>query len=217
MPEAKRQEIRVAESINTVVREKKTAFKFEQVNLVGRQRINNEATEVRKFSDERSQWESKKGQKQEIKTEKPQVKERPKEKLQLQEKPQLQERPQLQEKEQKAERREIREQEKTQKVENVEVRRQEKEQKVQTPAQSEKVKVPPSPITEKRGALNIFRKGPPSRPSNEQKVEVKDTPKETNADNGRNTSQNRDVGRGGDNRQNSDAGKGRERSRDRQR
>jgi hypothetical protein len=204
MPEAKRGEIRVAEPINTVVREKKTAFKFEQVNLVGRQRINNETTEVRKFRDERSQWESKKGQKQ-------QIKEQP------MEKPQLQQKPQLQEKEQKAERQEMRPQEKLQNTENKQIRTQEKEQKVQAPSQSERVKVPPSPLTEKRGVLSIFRKGPPSRPSNEQKVEVKDTPKERSADNGRDNSQNKNVGRGGDNRQNSDAGKGRERSRERQR
>jgi hypothetical protein len=167
MPEAKRREIRVAEPITTVVREKKTAFKFERVNLVGRKRINNTATEIHKFRDERSHWESKKGQKQERKA-------------QPLEKPQLQQKPQLQKKEQMAERQRMRPQEREQKAENKQIRLQEKQKRIWTQSQPVKVKVQPSPVTEKRTVLNIFRKGPPSRPGNEQKVEFQNNQKENN-------------------------------------
>ena len=49
----------------------------------------------------------------------------------------------------------------------------------------DRVKIPSSPTTEKRGVLSVFRKGPPSRPADEQKTEVKDThgDKDTRKDN----------------------------------
>jgi hypothetical protein len=37
------------------------------------------------------------------------------------------------------------------------------------------VKVPTPPVSDKRGALSIFRKGPPSKPGEEKKTDVKDT------------------------------------------
>lgn len=147
MPEAKRQDVRVAESINTVVKEKRTAFKFEQVKPEFRQNLPKQTTEVRRFTDERSKWESVKGPKVETKEIRPQ------------------------EKGQKPEIKEARPQEKEQKPEVKQTPGPEKQQRVAPSEESERVKVPPSPITEKRGALSIFRQGPPSRPNDEQKAD----------------------------------------------
>jgi hypothetical protein len=192
LPEAQRKEIRMAEPINTVVNEKKTAFKFERIKPDTMQKINTDATEVRKYRDERSKWESNKGRTPEFKDQKVQVKEQP----QIKEQKMDNKETRPQEKEQKMENRNTRPPEREQKAENKDVRPpQQNEQKVQSPKEPERIKVPPSPVVEKHSVMNVFRKGPPSRPSDEQKADDKNI---------RDNSGNRDNKTNQDNKDNRD-------------
>jgi hypothetical protein len=58
MPPAQRRDIKIAQPIKAVVTEKQSLVKFESANDTDRQRTSRKASEVRQFSQERSQWES---------------------------------------------------------------------------------------------------------------------------------------------------------------
>ena len=58
MPEAKRKDIRIAETMDKVVAEKKSPMKFESIKADARQKLSTGATDLHRFSDERSKWES---------------------------------------------------------------------------------------------------------------------------------------------------------------
>jgi hypothetical protein len=58
MPEAKRKDIRIAKTMDKVVADKKAPLKFEQIKADARQKLSKDSTDVRKFRDERSRWES---------------------------------------------------------------------------------------------------------------------------------------------------------------
>jgi hypothetical protein len=58
MPEAKRKDIRIADTMDKVVAEKKSPMKFEPIKNDARQKISKDSTDLRKFGDERSKWES---------------------------------------------------------------------------------------------------------------------------------------------------------------
>ena len=58
MPEAKRKDIRIAEPMDKVVADKKSPMKFEPIKTDARQKLSKESTDVRKFGDDRSRWES---------------------------------------------------------------------------------------------------------------------------------------------------------------
>ena len=60
LPEAKRNDIRMAESFDKVVANKKSTMKFEPVKKDEMQKISKQSTDLRKFSDDRSHWESSK-------------------------------------------------------------------------------------------------------------------------------------------------------------
>jgi hypothetical protein len=58
MPEAKRKDIRIAETMDKVVADKKSPMKFESIKADARQKISKDSSDLRKFGDERSRWES---------------------------------------------------------------------------------------------------------------------------------------------------------------
>jgi len=58
LPEAKRNDIRMAESFDKVVANKKSTMKFEPVKKDEMQKISKQSTDLRKFGDNRSKWES---------------------------------------------------------------------------------------------------------------------------------------------------------------
>ena len=58
MPEAKRKDIRIAEPMDRIVAEKKSPMKFETIRSDARQKISKESTDLRKFGEDRSRWES---------------------------------------------------------------------------------------------------------------------------------------------------------------
>lgn len=58
LPESKRKDIQMARPINDVVAGKTTPLKFEQINNNARKKIDTRTTNVRKFREERSHWES---------------------------------------------------------------------------------------------------------------------------------------------------------------
>jgi hypothetical protein len=58
LPEAKRNDIRMAESFDKVVANKKSTMKFEPVKKDEMQKISKQSTDLRKFGDNRSRWES---------------------------------------------------------------------------------------------------------------------------------------------------------------
>jgi hypothetical protein len=62
----------------------------------------------------------------------------------------------------------------------------------------ERVKIPDPPVSDSRGALSIFQKGPPSRPAAEQKTEVRSAPQRSSspATGNRDTQRSRDSSRG---------------------
>jgi len=58
MPEARRKDIRIAEPIDKVVADKKSPMKFESIKADARQKLSKDSTDLRKFGDDRSKWES---------------------------------------------------------------------------------------------------------------------------------------------------------------
>jgi hypothetical protein len=58
LPEAQRRGIQMAQPLSTVVADKKAPLKFEQSKTDARQNISRQATDVHKFGEERSRWES---------------------------------------------------------------------------------------------------------------------------------------------------------------
>ena len=57
MPESRRRNFEIAEPMTKVVARKATTFKFEQIKPKNRQQISRHSDDVRKFVEERSQWE----------------------------------------------------------------------------------------------------------------------------------------------------------------
>ena len=58
LPEAKRKDIQMARTMDKVVADKKSPMKFESIKTDARQKISTGATDLRKFGEERSKWES---------------------------------------------------------------------------------------------------------------------------------------------------------------
>jgi hypothetical protein len=58
LPELQRRNLQIAQPLNRVIARRETAMKFEPVGRSEQRRITRQATEVRKFGDERVRWES---------------------------------------------------------------------------------------------------------------------------------------------------------------
>ncbi len=58
LPEPQRRNVEIARPLKVDIERRRTPLKFEPVNRVEERRINRQATDVRKFGDERHRWES---------------------------------------------------------------------------------------------------------------------------------------------------------------
>ena len=125
LPEPQRRDVRMAEPMSAFVAAKTTPMKFEHINNDVRNKLATRSTDVDKFRQDRSRWESPTAERKTAPS---------------------------------------------------------REAKLPQP---EKVTIPKPPIANKRGLLSIFEKGPPSRPANEQKADVRDTHKGTDTHSGR--------------------------------
>ena len=184
MPASQRRNFEVAAPMTRVAGRKTSTFKFEKVKPEARQQISRHSNDVHKFSEERGRWESQgAGRKagQPVMERVPSAKRKGPEM-----KP--------------PERMESAPAERAGHGETLGRGRegsatspdQQRPTKVSTREaeqnQSDKVKVRTSPVVGKQGG-GSFRKGPPSRPAEEQKAEVKEKPK------GRDTQRGNDAGR----------------------
>jgi hypothetical protein len=150
LPEPQRRNIQIAKPMSEFVAAKTTSMKFEHINNDARSKFATQATDVHKFRQDRSRWESPEAGQKTVQ-------------------PPTEHKGPV-----------------TQSVDHIEPVSPTAEGK---PAfapprevkrtQAEKVTIPKSPIANKRGLLSIFEKGPPSRPADEQKVDVRDTHKDT--------------------------------------
>ena len=156
-----RKDLRLARPLTTVVASKATSLKFEQINSGERQKIATQATGVRKFREQRNQWEStpadaKRGQ---LPTAHQDAVTPPLERKQPPTPPTDRKQPPTLPTERKAAPVPPREIHAT---------------------QPDRVKIPPPPVAGKPTVPGAVRKGPPARPADERKAppEIKDTRKD---------------------------------------
>jgi hypothetical protein len=186
LPESKRRDIELARPMSRVVADKKSPMKFEPIKADARQRFLKNSTDLNKFRDDRSRWESSRAGPQTIQPsgEHKGLVTTPQERRETVTSP--------------AERKGTM----TQPGERRQTMTPPAEQKGQAPPPSEhkeqmappserkpatvpsgeagrnepdRVKIPSPPITGKQGGFSFFRKGPPSKPADEQKTEVRET------------------------------------------
>jgi hypothetical protein len=150
LPEPQRRNIQIAEPMSAFVAAKTTSMKFKHINNDARSKFTTQATDVHKFRQDRSRWESPEAGQKTVQP--PTEHKGPVAQSVNHIKPVS---PTAEGKPAFAPPREVK------------------------LTQAEKVTIPKSPIANKRGLLNIFEKGPPSRPADEQKVDVRDTHKDT--------------------------------------
>jgi hypothetical protein len=157
LPESERRDIRVAEPLSRMAERKATPFKFEQVKTSERQRIMKQTEDIRNFGVERSKWESEsRGARTAQKV------------------------PVVTEGQRRVEERTPKTEETGRKMKVAPAGQERRTPEIQPGKESgiresEKVTVPTPPIADRRWSL--FRKGP-SRPSEEQKTEARETRRE---------------------------------------
>jgi len=200
LPESRRREIQVARPINVIIADKSTSFKFEYVKIEDRRKISSKSEEVHRFRKDRSKWESERGPKSEdrgLRTEDRERKAEDRSRGTEDRRRMTEDRERKTEDtspgsaeglrlpsgtprgggEQKAEDRSRMTEDRGRKTEDrgpgsaEGLRRGEQRSE-------DRVKVPQPPVTSRQGGMGIFRKGPPSRPSDERKTEVKDSRRE---------------------------------------
>jgi hypothetical protein len=179
-----RRDVQIARPINVVVEDKTDTFKFEHIEIEARQKITNKSNEVQKFREERSRWESDRG-------------------------------PGTAEGLRRGEQKTPADSKSNQDAGATPLKGGFAGDKgtgtaqratpgqagtVRSQSESEKVKIPSSPVSDKRGAFSIFRKGPPSRPSDERKTEVKESRRETDTPKGGEASRESDTRESDDSR-----------------
>ncbi|MGD0553001.1 MAG: hypothetical protein ABSB25_10175 [Sedimentisphaerales bacterium] len=190
LPEAKRNDIRMAESFDKVVANKKSTMKFEPVKKDEMQKISKQSTDLRKFGDNRSKWESSSAARSpsEQKTIATQPQTQPQTRPQTQPQTQPQTRPQPQPQTQPQTQTQPTGQKPVPAVDNKTRNVSVQETKR---GQSEQVKIPPPPIVGKQEG--IFNKTSPSQPADERKTDVKRTPNSDDSPRDRDTSRRSDT------------------------
>jgi hypothetical protein len=204
LPEEKRRDIQIARPINVLVEDKKDTLKFEHIKVDARQKISDKGNEVQKFREDRSRWESERGGKESVKpvpAREQRATEAPSAGRKEPAAPSTGNKgPEMRSSERKesvtpfgdsalkqgsaptTERKgtETRPTEHKESSAAPESRVEQRSSPTGTPSRSEitsdKVKVTNPPVSDKRG-FSIFRKGPPSKPSDEKKTDVKDAQK----------------------------------------
>ena len=173
MPESQRRNFEIAEPMTRVVTRKTTTFKFEQINPDARQQLSRHSNDVHKFVEERSHWES---QGSVRKVGRPAMERVPSAESKEMAPPVKRKGPEMR----PSERMESSPAERARRGEapgrcregSTTSPEQQRPTKVSTREaeqnQSDKVKVRTPPVVGKQGG-GSFRKGPPSRPSEEKK------------------------------------------------
>ena len=157
LPEPQRRNFQMAQPLTTVVAGKATSLKFEHINNNARNKLATQVTDVHKFREERSRWESPAAGRKTVQ-------------------------PPTEHKGPVTPPTEHKEPVPT----PTETKPTFVPPRDVNLTQAEKVAIPKPPIVGRRGGLGIFGKGPPSRPANEQKAEDKDTQKDKGEHNKRN-------------------------------
>ena len=166
MPESQRREVRIASPLSTVVAEERTPLKFKEIRTEARQRVSKEATSVYRFGEARSRWESPAAGPETVRS------------------PTERERPMTPP---------------TGRRESETPSREHRGPAVSSPGHGERaapsaergptfvpprevnltrperVTIPKPPIVNRQRGLGIFRKSPPSRPSDEQRTDLRRT------------------------------------------
>jgi hypothetical protein len=126
LPQPQRNSIQMAEPMRTVVADKSSTMKFEQIKAGARQQLSRQTTDVHNFGEQRSRWESMSAGQKTIQPS----------------------------------------------TEHKGLMTQPHQSNLTGP---ERVNIPSPPIADRQGMMSIFRKGPPSRPADEQKTDFRDT------------------------------------------
>jgi hypothetical protein len=186
LPEAKRKDIRIAEPMGKVVADKTSPMKFEQIKNDTRQKLARESTDVSRFRDDRSRWESLP------------ARNRPQQPTMERTNPVT--RPSEQKDTTITSRERRRDSVATSPAEQQERSTPATNRRVSgSPAregditQADKVKIPSPPIVGKREGF--FRRETPSQPADERKTDVKRTPRSDDSPRGREASKNNDTPR----------------------
>jgi hypothetical protein len=184
LSEASRKQMRIAEPMDKIVAEKKSPMKFEPIKNDARQKISKESTDIRKFGEDRSRWESSKAP---PKSGQPDIQRRGPSTQPTERKEQV-----------------------TAPTERRQPSAPSPEQKPQTPPstdrktgspshqdnkvtqQPQRVDIPSPPIVGKREG--VF-KGPPSRPADEQKTDAKSAPRSSDTPRERSSPRSNDAPR----------------------
>lgn len=152
MPVIQQKDFWIAAPLKTVIAEKKGQMKFEPMNNNDQQKLSRKTTDVREFGQERSRWESESSG---PKATQPSVEKKvPVTPSTKQQQPSA--------------------------------RPVERKSKVIAPREAgpnapERVKTTSPPISDKQDLLSIFRKGPPSRPADEKKTDVREKNSQINS------------------------------------
>jgi hypothetical protein len=187
MPEAKRKDIRIAETMDKVVADKKSPMKFESIKADARQKLSKESTDIRKFGDDRSRWESSPAP---TKSDRPNMERRgpamqPTERKETTTAPTERKQPITPSPEQRG-----------QTPPSTERRGRGRPQREDNATRSERVNIPSPPIVGKREGF--FSKTSPSQPADEQKTDAKKTPRSDDSPRDRDTSRRSDTPRDND-------------------
>ena len=182
MPEAKRKDIRIADTMDKVVADKKSPMKFEPIKADARQKLSTQSTDVRKFGEERSRWESSKAPPKSVQ---PNIEHKgpsvqPTERKETITAPAERKQPVMPTAEQGK---------KT--FPSTERKTEGPPHQEKNATQSERVNIPSPPIVGKQQG-GIFSSGPPSRPANEQKTDAKHTPRSDDSTKDKDTSRDSD-------------------------
>ncbi|MGA1863910.1 MAG: hypothetical protein ACMUHX_02485 [bacterium] len=189
MPESERKSFEIAEPMPRVVERKTTTFKFEQIKPEARQQISRHSNDVHRFAEERSRWEAQGAGR---KAGHPDIErvpsaERKERTLPGEDRrgPEMKPSKRMEsEPEGRVRHGEAPGRGQGRATTSPERQRPTKISPFETEQyQSDRVKVPTPPVAGKKQG-RFFRKGPPSRPAEEQKTEIKEKRREKNTQRG---------------------------------
>ncbi len=158
LPEPQRKNKQMAEPLRTAVTGKAAPFKFEQIKNDGREKLSKHSTDVYKFREERSRWESPGADRKTVSL--------PIERKDSATRPDRTDRTDRGDQPNRVE-------------------QTNRADPIGRVDRADRVKIPDSPVVGKRSFWSAFKKGPPSRPADERKTQTKvqDTRKGKNKEN----------------------------------
>jgi len=176
MPEGRRKDIQIARPISRIIADKREPFKFETIKTDARQKLSRQTSDVHKFKDQRSLWESSRSGSQTIQP--PMEHQSPvtstTERRGQVTSPTERKGPMSPASDRRGS--------VSPPTERKPLEVPQREVKLTQP---DRVKIPSSPISDRAKGLSFFKKGPPSRPSDEQKADVRDTQRDKDSGTGR--------------------------------